>query len=513
VSERERAHLARGSSPASRLLVVVLLLLAGFGLRMARLQERDLWYDEAFAILYSSLTPGRILSGTVTAVEGAGAADVHPLLYYFLLHGWVGLAGTSPMAARFLSVALGTVTVSVLWRMADWAFDRRVGVSVALLAIVNPFHLAYSQEARMYALLALATAVASWGLLRALAGAGRARWWALYSVGGALTLYAHNLGIFHLLALHLLVLSRREWRSHLRSVLLSDLFTVAAFLPWLLAVLPGQLGFVQRGYWLAPPGMDELVRAAMLPVLSFYEPGPSWMTPLALFTGLLAAALLVVQSVRIRSRARWFLLLAWGPIAMLFLASLYSPVYLERALLPSALFYLLSLGWLLIRGRLPKAVRLALAGLMVLCTAIALAAHYTYSAFPRPPFAESAGYLKREVEQGDVIVHTNKLTYFPMEVYAPGLPTVFLADPEGSPQDTLALPTQQALGIFGTSSITEAVGAADRVWLVYFEREMQEAEQGGGEHQVLSWIEDRFRETDRISFSDLSVTLLSREGS
>jgi hypothetical protein len=56
------------------------------------------------------------------------------------------------------------------------------------------------------------------------------------------------------------------------------------------------------------------------------------------------------------------------------------------------------------------------------------------------------------------VVHTNKLTYLPMRYYAPDLPGVFLADPPGSPQDTLARPTQEALGFFATPTITEAVG-------------------------------------------------------
>ena len=108
---------------------VCLILLLAFGLRMVYLYSRPLWYDEAFAVLYASLSPAQMLYGTVTPVEGAGAADVHPLLYYFLLHGWMELIGTSPFAARFFSVGLGMITVSLLWRLAARFFDRRTGLS------------------------------------------------------------------------------------------------------------------------------------------------------------------------------------------------------------------------------------------------------------------------------------------------------------------------------------------------------------------------------------------------
>ena len=66
-----------------RLSPVVLVLLLAFGLRMARIQARPLWYDEAFALLYASSSPAQMVHGTLTPVADAGAADVHPLLYYF----------------------------------------------------------------------------------------------------------------------------------------------------------------------------------------------------------------------------------------------------------------------------------------------------------------------------------------------------------------------------------------------------------------------------------------------
>jgi len=496
-----------------------LLLLLAFGLRMIGLQTRPLWYDEAIAVFHASLSPSRLVYGTVTPVEGAGAANVHPLLYFLLLHGWMGLAGRSPLAVRFLSVGLGVVTVALLWRLAARCFDRRVGLAVGFLAAVNPFHVAYSQETRMYALLGLAAVAAAWGLLRALEeGPGgrsppvRWGWWAFYAVAAALTLYAHNLGAFVLLALNLLVVTRRRWWRSLPALALADLAALALFGPWLVGVLPGQLGFVGRGYWLEPPGADELVRALMLPVFTFYEPAPLWLMGLEMFVGLLLLTLLVLQAWRTRARAGWFLLLCWSPLlGMSFLSLLWKPVYLERALVPSALFYLVALGWLVVRGRLPRPLRLGLVVLVVAVTAWSLLTHYTYVGFPRPPFPEAAAYLRSRVEPADAVVHTNKLTYLPMHYYDPGLPGEFLADPPGSPQDTLSRPTQEALGIFATATITEAVGGAERVWLVYFTREVAEARAVGGEPPTLSWMEGRFALVERERFADLVVALYRRE--
>ena len=186
------------------------VLLLAFLLRLVNLQGRALWYDEAFAALYASLPAERMIYGTVTPVAGAGAADVHPLLYYSILHGWMWMVGRSPLAIRCLSVVLGMLTVALLWRLAAWCFDQRTGLVVGLLASVNPFHVAYSQEARMYALLGLTAVTAALGLMQALEE-GRFRWWALYAGAGGLALYSHNLGAFVVLALNFLVVARRRW--------------------------------------------------------------------------------------------------------------------------------------------------------------------------------------------------------------------------------------------------------------------------------------------------------------
>ena len=71
----------------TRLSLLAMLLLA-FLLRVLNLNGRALWYDEAFAVLFSEKGLNAMLYGTLTPAGGA-AADVHPLLYYTSLDGWM----------------------------------------------------------------------------------------------------------------------------------------------------------------------------------------------------------------------------------------------------------------------------------------------------------------------------------------------------------------------------------------------------------------------------------------
>ncbi|MGB9301511.1 MAG: glycosyltransferase family 39 protein, partial [Anaerolineae bacterium] len=88
------------------------------------------------------------------------AHDIHPPLYYYLLHFWVRLWGDSEIALRSLSALAGTMLVCATFMLGRELFHRRVAYIAALLAAISPFQVYYSQEARMYILVALWSALA-----------------------------------------------------------------------------------------------------------------------------------------------------------------------------------------------------------------------------------------------------------------------------------------------------------------------------------------------------------------
>jgi hypothetical protein len=303
----------------------------------------------------------------------------------------------------------------------------------------------------------------------------------------------------------------RDGRHRLLDLALANLAAVALYSPWLVAALPAQLAFVGQRYWLEPPGVDAVLRVLMLPVFTFYEPAPVWLLGLELFTGTLLLTFLILQIWRRRqTRARWFLLLAFAPILGMMALSLWRPVYLERALLPAALFYLIALGWLLTRANLPPNLTRGLAALFLVTTAGSLWSHVTYVGFPRPPFPAAVAFLREHVEPRHAVIHTNKLSYLPIHYYDPDLSGTFLTDPPGSGQDTLSPHIQEALGLSAATTITEAVGGADTVWLIYFSREIQELEAAGTESEALTWMERAFSTSTRRQFVDLEIVAYRR---
>ncbi|MBN1296290.1 glycosyltransferase family 39 protein, partial [bacterium] len=85
--------------------------------------------------------------------------DIHPPLYFWLLHLWIHLAGVSPESGPVLNGILMLMTTTVIYRLV-----RRIGISMvgsmagAIFLLVNASSLETMAVTRQYTLLGLITA-------------------------------------------------------------------------------------------------------------------------------------------------------------------------------------------------------------------------------------------------------------------------------------------------------------------------------------------------------------------
>jgi 4-amino-4-deoxy-L-arabinose transferase-like glycosyltransferase len=490
-----------------------IILLLALALRVRGLDARPLWYDEAFAVLFSEKGFAAMLKGTLTPVEGA-AADVHPVAYYTALNGWMQALGQTPFAVRMLSVFLGMLTLAAVYAIGRMLFHPRAARVGMLIAALSPFQVYYDRETRMYAGLALFCAltvvcVARAARLERQAGPNArtlSHWgaWAGVSLFAALAMYMQNLAAFFLLALGLSALARPRVFARM-AVAGAGAFVL--WLPWFLN-LGSQLAKLQKSYWVTRPTPLTLLQTALV-----YHTGEEMLEarlllPLALFTGLVLPLMLAFQLFKARRApetrpAAWLAALAAGTPLLLFVASLYQPVYIQRALLPAAAMYSVALGWLLTTRSAPGVIRGGL-GLLLAATSITgLWAHFTFAQFPRPHFPAVVHWLRQHAGPDDRIVHSNKLTFLPMHYYDRALPQTFVADPAGLGSDTLAFPTQAVLGLYPAADIEAAAAGAGRVWFVIFDRAV--AELAPGPHPHLHWLDEHFRQQQKLQFDDMAV--------
>ena len=176
-------------------------------LRFVQLGHDSIWVDEAFSARVSNL-------GLTDLIRTATADDTNPPVYYVLLHFWTDVFGDSAAALRSLSAVVGVLLVFVVFKLGERLSSTRAGLIAALLAAVSEFLVHYSQEARVYSLLALLSASSYYFLLVLLDGL---RPWPIagYVLTTTALLYAHTYGLFVLAAqaafFGVALLGRRDW--------------------------------------------------------------------------------------------------------------------------------------------------------------------------------------------------------------------------------------------------------------------------------------------------------------
>ena len=149
-------------------IALLLIVLLAFLLHLYRLDHQSLWYDEGFSVYLARMSLGEITART--------ASDIHPPLYYYLLHLWLGPFGDSEFVLRFFSLLFGLLTVPLIYALGRRLLGTASGLLAASLLAVSPLYLWYSQEARMYTLVTFLCLLSSYLLLRAVEGKARFLW-------------------------------------------------------------------------------------------------------------------------------------------------------------------------------------------------------------------------------------------------------------------------------------------------------------------------------------------------
>jgi uncharacterized membrane protein len=385
--------------------------------------------------------------------------DVHPPLYFFLLHFWVQWVGHSEFAVRLLSVFMGGLTVPLVYRIGRMVFNSRAGGLAALLLTISQFHVYYSQETRAYSLFTWWATLSFFIFLR----------WqhnpkislTLAYVGtSTLLLYVHTYGFFVLAAQNLCWLigwARTRAGASWRRWALMQVSVLILFAPWG-QILLAKVSQAQCFYCLEPSLGSVLV--------IFYQYlGSPWSFGLALaalavrgYEGLRARFVRAPNGLAGLTAPVPGFLLAGVWVASLhvwpiLLSALYTTVYLSRATLHAVPAFLILLGGAL-AGLRQSLLRIGLTTALILAHLATLAGYYGSTI--RQQWREVGQRLGMEAQPGDLVLLYPSYAAVGFDYYVTRSDLVShpLAESETQPQADWS-------GLWS---------GASRVWIVVLER-------------------------------------------
>ncbi len=220
------------------------VVLLGSALRFAALGSESIWRDEGTSIQLAHMETDDLLRDR--------AGFNHSPLYFVMLRGWVGLFGDSEISVRTPSALFGGVVVLMVFVVTLQLWRRRgTALIAALLASVSLFQIEYSQEARMYSLVAL-LALASMACFIRLLRRGDGASWGGFILANILLVYTHPSG-WSLVLVQNLAWTARRLTSPKRNApgafawIASQAILIALFMPWAWAMTAHDSGLPLRG--------------------------------------------------------------------------------------------------------------------------------------------------------------------------------------------------------------------------------------------------------------------------
>lgn len=422
------------------------IVIVGTWLRLRNLGADSIWTDEAASWLQSK--------GTLVELISLTAGDNYPPLHNLLLFAAMKISGAdTEWILRLPSAMLGIANVVAVYWLGTLVGSRIAGIFAATILALSSQHIYFSQEARMYSLLALAATLYAASAFYFVKSPTNSRA-ALLGVCGLALVYSHPFGTLNWIAIAVgvsahIVLTSGFPRHGLFRWIAANAAIAIIFLPW--ALLLQKRARVLAGWWFVrPPTVDGIVSLC-----------------LRLCGGTLASAALLASSVAgLRANFRVFgILLIWavGPITMALMVTLITTHILGRPVHMFALRYYV--------GALPALAVLAGLGLAYLVTrpawsgriaAAALLAAVTIGSLTNPPAPRDdwrtvARYLDGHLQESDCVLLYPAFFVDPLRYY---LRKPFCAILLQSPPklDTQAIAADRVFGVFASDVISQNRG-------------------------------------------------------
>jgi 4-amino-4-deoxy-L-arabinose transferase-like glycosyltransferase len=331
------------------------------------------------------------------------AADVHPPLYFEILHQWIRAFGTGERTVRSLSGLFYILSVLAVFGIGRQIYGTRTALLCAAIYLSSPLAVLAAQFARMYSLLSLLAILSTWLYLQfSIRLRGSRALLILYVVVNILGTFTH-IAFFFLLFAQIVVQLLFYRRSHMKRFVVAITASLLPYVSLWGPMLMRQLGVSREGVaWVKKPGF-----LTMGDLLLQYG-GTFWLV-LPLFFYLYWRR-------RARSENAGKLLTQAFPIWLLlitlftpFLISFFRPVFNSRLAIVALHLFALSIAAFIGRR----------ANLMLTVAVIVLSIAFLPLVHPVPAWCDNrqvADYLGRNAHDGDVVIFTS-LTRLPIDYY------------------------------------------------------------------------------------------------
>jgi len=388
------------------LLFTILLLLINVILKIIYIDSNDIAKDEPFSIYVAQMS----LSELVNYLKGGN----NPPLYEIFLHFWIKFFGTDALSVRLPSLIFSSLTAVVIFRAGKSAFSFSTGALASLIFTFSSMHTYFAHEARAYALFMLLTALSILFLINYVKQ-NKIKDISLLALVNILLIYTHYFGFFVLLNQLIVLIIHKRNKTNLLRTGLHAILVFLAFLPMLKLFVRQFYYSVGRGTWVEPPTINQFYGFLNIFLNNKYVS----ILYVFLFIIVCADIYLINRTLKwplLKKNTKMLHYIFAGffiPYSIMFLASFKAPMFIERYVLFTSVYFYLFLSAIITCHTASK-------NLKIIVFALFLAGMiYTYNMKPdnNRNISEAVGYVKEQKQEDALVLVCPHYDYYAFSYY------------------------------------------------------------------------------------------------
>lgn len=451
-------------------ILLLLIILTGTLLRLYQLGSNSLWFDEAISVWFANESLGNIL---IKQTSG----DVHPPFYYILLSLWINVLGNGEFDIRLLSAIFGILSIPLLYLIVKNLFGNLPALISALILAISPFHIYYSQEARMYSILTFCVLLSIFFMVKILSIGKELRQTKktiFYSIGYVIstvaTLYCHNLALLLPVVQNLFfIIFWNRHRPFLKFWIPSLLTIIILWAPWT-SFFFEQSSSVGKSFYAPPLTLENIII-----LFANFNNGPTyWLfnwidvgnfsliyRRLVLLSIIFFGFLFLIGIFYARQNPRSLVLLLLifsVPIGTQLLISLKHSILTSQTLIWASMpyFVLIAMGITSIKNK--RILTLALVLLLILNLA---SLYKYYNEFEKERWDLAAEYVAQNSDKEDLLLFSSALGQIPFEYYFDKYD--LMLEKHGLPKDY----SERKMALEDVPALENLLQNHKRIWLIY----------------------------------------------
>lgn len=210
----------------------------------------NLWFDESYSVA--------ICNHSFYDIWKIGAHDVHPVLYYWMLHILNVIFGNNILVYRLFSWLCASIVGVLGFTHIRKDFGKNVGILFSFFSFFMPVITIYAGEIRMYTFAMLLVTLMCIYAYRIYKNKGKKQIknWVLFAIFSLASAYTHYYGLMAAGIVNLIIfvhLVKRVWKEkkfiyEMKAFLISAILQIILYIPWVLSLLM-QMGVMSKTHF------------------------------------------------------------------------------------------------------------------------------------------------------------------------------------------------------------------------------------------------------------------------